>query len=235
LNHSIANLAYLSSALLLLFLYFRHRKERRRIKRWQKSLHLRQHAKVFQEIYHNENGFVLSRHARQQQDAFEYVYGEIEFLSFIALLSLTKPGHETVFYDLGCGIGKAVLACAMVYPVHKSVGVELFPELYFSACKQAKKLVAIKNYAQQATKIEFILGNFLEVNLNDATLIFINSSAILGPTWEKLCTRLEKLPQLKTVITTSKALLSHKFSVVMSTKVEMSWGVVLAYIHKPKN
>ena len=68
--------------------------------------------------------------ARQKQDAIEYVYGEIEFLPFIALLSLDKPDSKTVFYDLGSGIGKAVLACAMVYPVHKSVGVELLPELY---------------------------------------------------------------------------------------------------------
>lgn len=74
----------------------------------------------------------------------EYAYGEIKFMSFIALLSLTNPDADTVFYDLGSGIGKAVLACSMVFPIRKSVGVELFPELYVDACTRAKDLAKIK-------------------------------------------------------------------------------------------
>lgn len=202
--------------------------------RWQKSLNLTEHARIFQQLYQHENGFMLSKQARKQHDTLDYVYGEISFLSFLALLSLAKPHENTIFYDLGCGIGKAVLACAIVFPIRKSVGVEILPELYFSACKQAKKLASIKNYATPTNKIEFILGDFLEVNLDDANIIFINSTALFNPTWEMLCARLEYLPQLNTVITTSKALPSKLFSVVMQTKVEMSWGIVLAYVHVRK-
>lgn len=235
MSDSIIQLLYLIPFILpLLFFYYQRNKKRFRIKQWQKSLNLPRHAQVFQQIYHNINGFVLSKQARQEHDSIEYVYGEIEFLSFIALLSLTKPDDKTVFYDLGCGTGKAVLACAMVFPVNKSVGVELLPNLYFAACEQAKKLALIEGYAQQSQKIEFVLGDFLEVNLEDATMIFINSTALFNPTWEKICSRMEQLEKLTTVITTSKALSSKHFSVIGQTQVAMSWGVVLAYLHVRK-
>jgi hypothetical protein len=219
------------SALLILLLFYFLLRKQIRIKRWQNSLKLQEHSQAFYLLYQNVDGFILSHQARQKQDAVEYVYGEIEFFSFIALLSLAQPNTTTVFYDLGSGIGKAVLACAMVYPVHKSVGVEFLPELYNSACTQTKKLIKIPNYTDAAKKIEFILGNFLEVSLQDATFIFINATTFIGSIWENLCSRLDSLPQLITVITTGKALISHNFLVIKSTKLQMSWGVVYAYIH----
>lgn len=232
--YSTFQLLYVVLLLPLLFLYIHDKKKQLRIKQWQKSLNLPEHARVFQQLYQHENGFILSQQARKKQDAIDYVYGEITFVSFLALLSLTKPDEKSIFYDLGCGIGKAVLACAMVFPIRKSVGVEILPELYFAACKQTKQLASIENYEKQTKKIEFILGDFLKVNLDEATIIFINSTALFNPTWKTLCARLEYLPHLTTVITTSKALPSKLFSVVIQTKVEMSWGVVFAFVHVRK-
>ena len=196
----------------LLFFIFRQQKAHWRIRQWKKSLNLQEHTQVFQRLYQQVNGHLLSQQARTQKNAPEYMYGEIEFISFIALLSLVKPDDKTVFYDLGCGTGKAVLACAMVFPVLQSVGIELFPELYFSACEQEKQLAALEHYSEQTKKIKFILGDFLTADLNKATLIFINSTTIFGPTWEKLCVQLNDLPHLQTVITTSRALIANNFS-----------------------
>lgn len=232
--HTKIGIVYFFLLITLLLLSLRQIKKNWRIKRWQRSLNLQQHSLVFHQLYKDVDGFKLSRQARHQHDALEYVYGEIEFLPFIALLSLAKPNNDTVFYDLGCGTGKAVFACALVYPVKKSVGVELLPQLYFSACNQIKKLDKIKDHGIKTKKIEFIQGDFLEVNLNEATFIFINSTGLFSPTWEALCSRLNKLPNLNTVITTSKPLLSTDFSMIISTKIQMSWGVVLAYIHHRK-
>lgn len=230
-------LVYLVILVILMALFFFFMRQRRRIlriKRWQKILNLQDHQHVFQQLYQPIDGFILSNLARQKQNAIEYTYGEIEFLPFIALLSLVKPDRETVFYDLGSGIGKAVIACAMVYPVLKSVGVELLPELYLGALDQAKKLATNLDYAEKTKKIEFVLGNFLEVDLKEATLIFINSTTIFGSVWESLCILLDNLPQLNHVITTSKTLMSTHFLVTNHTKIEMSWGIVEAYIHTRK-
>lgn len=200
----------------------------------EKTLHIDEHERVFHQLYHHANGFLLSQQARQKSDSLDYVYGEIKFLPFLALFSLTQPDEQTVFYDLGCGVGKAVLACAMVYPISKSVGIEILPQLYFNACRQVDYLAQLSGYAEQTKKIEFILGDFLEVNLDEATIIFINSTSFFGPTWEKICARLEQLPNLKVVITTSKTLPGKYFKVILQTQIEMSWGVVFAYIHARK-
>jgi hypothetical protein len=226
--------AFLFVFVMLFLVYFNQKRGLKRIQKWQNSLNLPKHALVFQQLYQRTDGFLLSRQARKKQDAIEYVYGEIEFLPFIALLSLAQLDGDTVFYDLGSGIGKAVLACAMVYPVQESVGIELLPELYQEACKQTQQLKKMQNYSNKAKKIKFIHGNFLEVDLTNATLIFINSTTMIGSLWEDLCTRLNDLPQLNTVITASKPLLSDYFLIVKRTKIQMSWGIVEAYIHTRK-
>lgn len=204
------------------------------IARWKKSLHLNHHSQVFHQIYADINGFLLSRQARKEKDAIEYVYGEIAFLPFAALLSLVKPDSKTVFYDLGSGVGKAVLTCSMIYPVRQCIGVELFPELYDAANSKKEMLAKMPAYTEKAKKIHFILGDFLKLDLNDATLIFINSTALIGETWENLCAKLNKLEQLQTIITTSKPFVGSAFSLVHSTKIQMSWGVILAFISSRK-
>ncbi|HHQ8869421.1 TPA: methyltransferase [Legionella pneumophila] len=221
--------------LILFWLCFDKARKELRINRWQKKLNLRHHAQIFHLLYDDVNGFMISQQARKNRDAIEYVYGEIEFLPFTALLSMVNIDHNTVFYDLGSGTGKAVVACAMVYPVHKSIGVELFPNLHQCACERLQKLAAMEGYTESSKKISFILGDFLTVDLSEATLIFINSSTLFGATWEALNTRLNSLPQLSTVITTSKTLSSSRFKLVTRAKIQMSWRVVFAFIHKKEN
>ncbi|HAT8179767.1 TPA: methyltransferase [Legionella pneumophila] len=221
--------------LIIFWLCFHKTRKELHIKRWQKKLNLKHHAQAFQHLYSNINGFMISREARKNQDAIEYVYGEIEFLPFIALLSMVNIDHNTVFYDLGSGTGKAVVACAMVYPVYKSIGVELFPKLHQCACERLQELATMEGYTENSKKISFILGDFLTVDLSEATLIFINSSTFFGSTWEALNTRLNNLPQLSTVITTSKTLSSSRFKLVTRAKIQMSWGVVFAFIHTKEN
>lgn len=212
-----------------------HIKQWLKYRHWRKFLNLHQHEPLFNSLYAGVNGFELSKKARIPKDAMEYVYGEIEFLPFIALLSLVELDEHSVFYDLGSGTGKAVIACAMVYSPKKCFGIELFPSLHLCACAQKNKLLAIEEYARAAQNIEFLLGDFLERPLEEATIVFINASAFFGETWEKISNKLATCPKLKTVITTSKALKSEQFYVSKTTKVLMSWGPVMAYIHQIHN
>jgi hypothetical protein len=224
---------YILLGLIILFFSwfgFQYQKKRR-VWQWKKSLGLTQHTATFDYIYKQVNGFHLSREARNEKDDLDYIYGEIDFTSFIALLSLVSPNPNTVFYDLGSGIGKAVLACAMVYPVKKSVGVELLPQLHSCSCTQLNQLKIMADYQEKASTIHFILGDFLTINLEEATLIFINSTTLFGRTWERLCATLNKLPHVQTIITTSKPLISTEFLPQISTQMQMSWGVVPVYIH----
>lgn len=203
-----------------------------RYRQWKKHLNLQQHLKTLDTISASIDGFALSRIARQHNDAYDYVYGEIEPQSFIALLSLTQPNGNTVFYDLGSGTGKAVLACAMVYPVKQACGIEVFPVLDHAANQQLAALNQIANYQTRAESIRFMCENFLDSSLSDATLIFISATGLFGDTWEQLNHKLEQLKQPPIIITTSKKLLSPHFRILHKTRVQMSWGVVNAYIQR---
>ena len=200
--------------------------------RWRRAFAIDKAESVFKSLYLNVNGFALSREARREQDAIDYIYGEIEFTSFIALLTLVKPNQNTLFYDLGSGTGKAVLACAMVFKMQKCVGVELFKPLHDIACQQSFALHAFPNYVPTTLHIQFIHDNFLNISLHGATLIYINATGFIGETWTMISNRLEQTASCVTVISTSKPLKSNAFIVSKVTAVQMSWGVVKAYIHQ---
>lgn len=234
LNQNIIVLIFLLLLSLALLLYIFKTRPKKHLTQWYRSLNLVQHQQQFQQLYQLIDGFSLSRKARLHYDNLDYIYGEIEFLSFIALLSLHQPNNETIFYDLGSGIGKAVIACALVYPVQKAIGIELLPSLHLVAQNQVAQLALIPDYKLTAAKIKFISADFFTACLDDATFIFVNSTAFFDLTWKRLSARLGQLPHLKTVITTSKPLLSQRFIVTRTARVQMSWGVVNAYIHQQK-
>lgn len=221
-------LIFCSLIILLLYSYSRQIIQ---IKSWRRQLKLNQHEAIFHTLFESVDGFSLSHIARLKQDAVEYVYGEIHFTSFIALLSLTKPDDKTVFYDLGSGVGKAVIACAMVFRVQKSIGFEWFESLHNSACEQQQRLSCIPGYAFISETVAFFHADLLTATLRDATLIFINATAFFGETWMNITSFLEQnTTENVLVISTSKALKSSLFSIIKTVTVQMSWGVVTAYI-----
>lgn len=218
--------------ILLAALFFYFKKSDSQIRRWRKSLSLDKHEQCFQLLYNPINGFLLSKKARKKQDSIEYLYGEIEFESFIALLSLCHPDNQTIFYDLGSGVGKAVIACAMVFPVKKSCGIELFEELVQCSLQQKNQLQLIKDYKECAQRIEFKQGDFLTISLEEANLIFINATAFMGDYWLRISKYLEETKPTTYIITTSKKITSSQFTLIRKVQVKMSWGIVDAFIHQ---
>lgn len=214
------------------YTWFKTWRNTRRIACWKRHLNLKAHQIMFERLFKQCDGFALSHAARVRHDAPEYVYGEIDFLAFIALLSLAKPGPDSVFYDLGSGIGKAVIACAMVFDIKKSVGIELFQTLHEGACAQQQRLKKQPDYHHAANKVSFIQQDFLSTDVLDATLIFINATGLIGPTWDKLNQKLATCLPATTIITTTKPLSTPSFHITHQTQVQMSWGVVSAYVHQ---
>jgi precorrin-6B methylase 2 len=207
--------------------------QKRRIKAWRQGLALDAHEVVFKHIYQSVDGFALSKLARSRGDALEYVYGEIDFEAFIALLSLCQPHADSIFYDLGSGVGKAVLAFQMVFHGQKSCGIELFPELNDCAQAQKEALAQYPQYQLVSQSIQFTQGDFLSHPLQEANLLFINSTAFLGDYWQEISQHLEQeLNPGTRVISTSKALRSPAFQLEHNTLVQMSFGGVQAFIHQ---
>lgn len=196
-----------------------------------RKLSIKKHQIVFNKLFENVNGFKLSKIARNKNDAPEYTYGEISFVPFIALLSQVAINKNTIFYDLGSGAGKAVIACSLVFSVKKCIGIEIFTNLYSSARNQQIKLSSYPEYKNKVTKISFINNNFLNINLDDATLIFINATAFIGDTWDLLNKKFEEFSRPLTIISISKKIDAKNFELQKTAYIEMSWGVAIAYIY----
>ena len=196
---------------------------------WQQKHSITGHCHHFNELYAPINGFVLSQHARAQNDALQYIYGEINFYSFIQLLSTFPISANTVFYDLGSGIGKAVLAFAMVFRPKSSIGIECLAPLHIAACAQKQRALTLPIYRDLADKIIFQSGSFLDYDLTNATLIFINGSTFIGELWQKTSHHLNNLKPGTWVLSTSKPIDSSQFNVIRTTHLLLSFGFVTVY------
>lgn len=213
------------------FLLIKRRREKI-ITKWRDSLALNKHYSVYQNLYKSIDAFSISKQAKAKLNAIEYTYGEIDFESFIALLSLVKPNPSTVFYDLGSGAGKAVIACAMVFNVQKCCGIEIFSALHQTALAQQHRLKILPGYQEKANRIKFIEADMLTAKFKKASLVFINATTFLGETWDRLSKHVEQVSSGAIVITTSKPLNSASFLTFRNTEAKMSWGIVQVFIQK---
>ena len=46
----------------------------------------------------------------------EFTYGEVIFPTFVPLFALAKPKEGEVFWDLGCGAGRAMVIAGLCFP-----------------------------------------------------------------------------------------------------------------------
>lgn len=193
---------------------------------WRKNYQIPQNLKCIQQLYADIDGFELSRLEKQRHPNLSLTYGEIELESFLALLSLVKPSPLDVFYDLGSGVGKTVIAAAKTYQFKKTYGIETLQSLHLVA-EHKKSLCTLK------TNIEFQHQNVMNASWSDADILFINVASFVAHSWHELCEKLIAHPA-STIITCSKPLPKDHFD-IQTTQVQCSWGVVPAYIHRRKN
>ena len=198
---------------------FKKWRDQQAIKKWRQQYHILEHINNINRHYADVNGFKISTQARIENPQLELTYGEIQLESFLALISMTKPTHESVFYDLGCGLGKTVLACSQVFAMKKCYGVECMPELV--------------NIAKQKSKgnITYLQQNILDTQWADATILFINVASFIPELWQAITQKIQHQP-VSTIITCAKPLALSEVYTVTKTQVLCSWGVIPAYIHK---
>jgi hypothetical protein len=197
-----------------------------RIWHWKQKHGLIAKQNQFNQIFANTNGFLISKQARMQKDQISLCYGEINFLSFIALLSNTSINQSSVFIDLGSGIGKAVVACALCFKPKKCIGIEILKPLHEAANQVTEELDA---------NIELINDNFHHQNISLATHIYFSSVGFVGNEWSLFENKLLECKPGTEIITLSKPLNSDSYKLLAATDIEMSWGFIKAYIHKKLN
>ena len=166
----------------------------------------------------------------------QYVYGELKSLfEYYRLFSHSRRllHHQSVFCDLGCGLGKSNLVVAAMFSLRKSIGIEAIPKMHKVSLVQ--KIIferVFKPKLKNCSKIKFICGDVLDraEDWLSSDVVFVNSLS-----WEDEILKdvTEKLELLKpgSEIFTSSRLISDFLELTNTIITEMNWGAIPVYLY----
>lgn len=195
---------------------------------------------VYDKIFQGFNGYGISLLEKEKREKNEPIfqnilYGEVS-LELLYALYVLAPINEyvknaKVFYDLGSGIGNAVISSYLTGLFEKCVGVELLNSLYSTSIQAKNRLIDYDKKSRN--KVNFIHDNILNVDFSDADVVLF-----CCPTKdEQLRVQMEnKFKTLKngTIIIS----LIHKFSnekdfeLLNAKLVKVAWGETPLFIYK---
>lgn len=210
----------------------------RKINQYLIRSHYRMCQPLLAKLYKDVNAFKisLSHRERENNKSEEFIYGEIIYSTFAELLAIVQPQPNEIFYDLGCGAGKAVFTTALLYPDLRCRGVELLPPLY-ELCLDLKKslsetMAKDKYFKSRPLSVEFIQSDILKMDFSDANIVFLNATCFDPESWKKICQKLESLQVNARIIISSKSLESPSFDLIHQKSHLMSWGMNTVNIYR---
>lgn len=212
--------------------------QRFQYKRWLKSSMVQSRLSLLNQVYAPINGHQISKTVRDDNALTDrsFVYGEIKYISFIGLLDLVNIPSDGTFYDLGSGVGKAVLTAALFGNFKTVIGVELLAPLHkesLRAMNQLLKHIESDPLAfQYPTKIKFYHDDICKMDFSDASLIFVNATCYSDALWETLQDKFEQLAEGTVIIIVSRQLFSTQFILRQQLSVDMSWGAASVAIYQ---
>lgn len=188
--------------------------------------------KIYNKLYENVNAMKISMKEREEKkitgDA-TFVYGEVTFYSFASILALTKPQPGEVFYDLGCGGGKAVFIAGLIYDLKKSCGVEKLDGLYrlcIQLLDKLKNMPEMHHYLpNKKINVEFLHKDLRDQDISDGDIIFMNATCFSGELWDEIFSKLLTLKTGSRVILGTKEIHHAHFDRIHAGLHLMSWGL----------
>lgn len=169
-----------------------------------------------------------------------FVYGEIEFPAFEATLRKVRddlrPGQD-VFYDLGSGAGRPVVAASVLFPFRKCRGVELLAGLTRLARIAKAAFEALDwTLAHARPAVDFLEGDITDLDFHDWTadgdVVLVNSTCFDDALLKACADRAEGLRPGAFVITFTRPLPSPLFTIVDEELHQMSWGGATVFVQR---
>ncbi|CAD8177971.1 unnamed protein product [Paramecium pentaurelia] len=173
-------------------------------------------------------------------------YGEIDFISLSLVFQCVSPKKGGVFYDLGSGIGKSVIAASLMHQFNICKGIEFLHSLHEQACKLKEEvekqkciieqeMEQIGIYDYQLPKIEFINGDVRELDWTDGTFLFASTTCFDPDLMKQLSKKAADLKEGSYFITVTKTLEPQSsWDLIKSIKVQLSWGLATIHIQQKK-
>ncbi|MDR2777769.1 MAG: hypothetical protein LBB24_03300 [Rickettsiales bacterium] len=129
--------------------------------------------RVFKDIDGYRVSYIEKQHKIGDRYIKDLIYGEIPLELLYALFALEPTrsymARGKVFYDLGSGIGNAVIGSYLIGDFEKCVGIELLDGLHRESRRAKENLCAIDGNARDS--VHFIQGNILDFDLTDGDVL----------------------------------------------------------------
>ena len=166
----------------------------------------------------------------------DFTYGEINFRSFASVLRdvHTTPGSRML--DLGAGIGKPVIAAALLFDFQACVGIEQLRGLYKVACSRPKRLLRVLQaqggLPEDLPDMEFSNTSFFDTSWRDYDVVFMSSTTFVPATLAAVAAKARELPHGAVLISLTHPLQAPHLLEQSRRTVEMSWGAVVVIVHR---
>lgn len=211
--------------------YFGKKKNDLWLQKYQQKKRIQSALKLLNKVYANVNGHRVAKFAKLRRNiqSDSFLYGEIDFLAFMALMSYCSPTKEDVFFDLGSGAGKAVLSAALGFELKQAIGIELIPELVNLSNKLLGEVAGQSQ--MNCSPVMFLRDDILSADFSAASIVFINATAFQGQVWDNLLSKILQLAAGTRVVITSKRLPTSHFQIIYQGMEVMSWGMNSAFVY----
>lgn len=193
--------------------------------------------KLLDTLYGQISGYLIDTSDREmiEKNGGNATYGEITFSGVKTLIKELHLTAADVFYDLGCGVGKMVVQVYLDSPVKKAIGIELSSKRHSDA-QRVKDLLLETEVLEAGRVLDFHHADILNVNLSDATVLYLASTCFSDEFMRKLTNKFAKeIPKTIRIITLRPLPDNDTFILVKTYDLPMTWSEhSAAYLYKRK-
>jgi len=151
----------------------------------------------------------------------DMIYGEPLVFTLRHMFETVKLKPEETMLDLGCGRGLGVLVAGLLFQA-QALGIELIPEMVARAGEIAR-ILGIND------RVAFWAGNFLELEIPQAQVIYLCWTTFSPPTRADLEAKISLLPAGTRIISLTHPLKGSKFKTRKTEKLYFTWGKATVY------
>mmetsp|Transcript_59098 Transcript_59098/g.136349 ORF Transcript_59098/g.136349 Transcript_59098/m.136349 type:complete len:315 (-) Transcript_59098:8-952(-) len=156
------------------------------------------------------------------------VSGDARLAGIAAVFEEVQPKEGETFLDCGSGVGKAVLAFALLYPTCQCAGVELRPALHEAAVHASSALPGLV-----ARRIRWHLGDMFELDWGEASVLLLNSTGFDESLMQKCIEKLSSCQVGSRAIVMSQPLSAAGWKETRPSGLfRFSWGNATVYFYR---
>ncbi|KAL3675039.1 hypothetical protein R1sor_024987 [Riccia sorocarpa] len=181
----------------------------------------------------------------------------VSFVAFAKLMETFRPKRDSSssavvsdiagekigfnFYDLGCGGGRCVFMASLLNTsCVKACGIEIVPGMH-EMNQTLLRLYGMEVHPnlhplKQAQQLQFLPGDFLEMDWSDGDVIFTNATCFEDPLFHRFEEMALKILKPGTIVISVARCFSNqeRWELLDAQERRMSWAPAMVYVYRKK-